>query len=89
MSEIASTHRTRPLEVEISAALTSANRGAVARWLEDHGVSVGIPPDGVIIVTTRHGDRVAHLGERVMVQGRSAEILDQAHYALWYEPIEP
>lgn len=87
MADVATPHRTRPIEVLISEPLSNANRGAVARWLEDQGVSVGIPPDGIIIVSTRHGDRIAHPGERVMVEGRRAEILDAAHYALWYEPV--
>lgn len=89
MPEIATPHRTRPVDVLITEPLTTANRGQVARWLEDHGIAVGVPPDGGLVVTTRTGNRLLHFGERAMVQGRNAEILDQAHYALWYEPIEP
>lgn len=87
MGEIATPHTTRPVHVLITEPLTTANRGEIARWLEDQGIAVGVPPDGGIVVATRHGGRFLHFGERVCVLGRDAEIIDHAHYKLWYEPI--
>lgn len=88
MAEIATPHRTRPVEVLITEPLTVANRGEIARWLEDRGIAVGVPPDGGVIVTTRYGDEhFAGLGERIVVDGRKVDVVDQAHYKLWYEPI--
>ena len=88
MDEIALPHITRPVIVLITEPLTMTNRGRVARWLEDQGISVGVPPDGGLVVRARLGDQLAHFSERVVVLGRNAEIIDQAHYKLWYEPID-
>lgn len=95
MPDVARPHRTRPVEVLITEPLTTANRGEIARWLEDQGIGVGVPaavadvlPEPAIVVETRRdGERAALWGERLVVSGPDVDVVDQAHYKLWYEPV--
>lgn len=89
---IASPHRTIPNDVLISEPVTVANRGEIARWLEDHGHSVGLPADGahqaMVVQSRRQPERVATYGERFVISGADLDVIDHAHYKLWYEPVE-
>jgi len=90
MADVFSPHRTIPHTVHISDPLTEANRGQVARWCEDHGVEVGVPATGevALLVTTRTGIREATYADRVVLEAVGADVIDHAHYKLWYEPVE-
>lgn len=88
---IFSPHRTIPNDVLISDPITVTNRGEVARTLEDHGHAVGLPADGArqaMVVGTRKGERVAIYGERFVLSGSDLDVIDHAHYKLWYEPVD-
>jgi hypothetical protein len=93
MAEVWSKHRLVPWEVEVSDPLTYHNRGAIARWAEDRGVSIGVPggvedPEmTVLLVTTRTGIRDAYLADRLVYDGFHIDVIDHAHYKLWYEPV--
>lgn len=95
MGDVALPHRTRPVEVLITEPLTTANRGEIARWLEDQGFAVGVPaatadvlPYFAIVVNTRRdGEHAALFAERIVVNGRALDVVDEAHYKLWYEPV--
>lgn len=95
MAEIATPHQTRPNRVLITEPITMENRGQIARWAEDRGFEVGVPGSieadeelTALLVKTRHGIRDAWLGDRVLVNGGEIDVIDFAHYKLWYEPIE-
>lgn len=97
MSEPFTDHQTRSYVVQISEPLTMANRGDIARWCEDRGIPIGVPAaftdplldqPPALIVTDRHDEeRPAALGDRIVFDGLDADVVDQAHYKLWYEPI--
>lgn len=91
---IATPHRARPVEVLITEPLTTANRGEVARWLEDQGIGVAVPADtdiDIALVLAEHAvigtDEIVY-GDRLVYDGARAQAVDQAHYKLWYEPVE-
>lgn len=94
MGDVATPHVTRPVEVLITEPLTTANRGGIARWIEDEGFEVGVPAHvagarAALLVVTRHGTKDAYLGDRVAVTPRfEIDVVDEAHYKLWYEPVE-
>ncbi len=91
MDDLFSPHRTIPHTVQISEPLTFGNRGAIARWCEDHGVAVAVPwdaGDDALIVGTRTGDRVAAYADRIVLEAVGADVIDHAHYKLWYEPVD-
>lgn len=97
MTDVASPHTTRPVRVLITEPVDTDNRGAIARWLEDHGI-------GVLAHTARRDDdwtvfsvyagpaddhpTDVNLGDRIVLHGRIATVADHAHYTLWYEPVE-
>jgi hypothetical protein len=90
MADVFSLHRRRSYDVLISDPLTVENRGEIARWAEDRGVSIGVPATGdiALIVTDRYNDgRPARYAERVVFDGVEADVIDHAHYKLWYEPV--
>lgn len=96
MADAFAPHATRPVKVWISEPVTTGNRGEVARWLADHGIATGqpaeaSPPYTVLLISEQRPGSARELlsvrsGERVLVDGRRVEVLDHAHYALWYEP---
>lgn len=99
---VATPHRTRPVEVLITEPLTVANRGEIARWLEDQGISVAVPYvtarldgaeipfDAALILDERRclGPHEMVYGDRLVYDGARVQAVDQAHYKLWYEPVD-
>lgn len=85
-------HQTRPNVVLVSEPLTVTNRGEIARALEDHGHSVGLPAtgarEGMVVQTRRQPLRTAYYGERFVISGSDLDVIDHAHYKLWYEPVD-
>lgn len=93
MGDVATPHVTRPNPVLITEPITTTNRGEIARWLEDRGIQVGVPPlvldepgSVVLLVTLRDGIVSANEGDRIVFAHGEADVLDHAHYKLWYEP---
>lgn len=88
---VASPHVTRPNEVWITEPVSLATRPRVARWLEDRGHAVSVPGGlahhQMLVVETSHGVRAVDVGERIVVAGRDVDVIDHAHYKLWYEPV--
>lgn len=92
MAEIAHPHQTRPNRVLITEPITLENRGQIARWVEDQGLPVAVPADhevALVVVYDRRGNEVwVQPAHRIVIDGLSADVVDHAHYKLWYEPIE-
>jgi hypothetical protein len=92
MADVFTTHRRRSYDVLISDPLTARNRGEIARWCEDYGIQIGVPFDAgdiALVVTTRKGEIDALYAQRVVLEATGADVIDHAHYKLWYEPVEP
>ena len=94
MTEVATPHRARPVEVLITEPLTTANRGEIARWLEDRGIGVAIPADPLLDVglllaenAVIGADEIVY-GDRLVYDGARVQAIDHAHYKLWYEPVD-
>lgn len=92
MGEVATEHQLLARRgIFITEPATTANRGEIARWLEDHGRRVAVPhPEAgvALVVHDRYGHEIdVAYGERVAVDGPTIDTVDAAHYTLWYDRV--
>jgi len=85
-------YRSKPVEVTMTAPLTTENQQAILRWIDAVGGVAQIPPVGyevALVVVTTEGEMDAAYGDRI-VYGTRGELypIKPGPFADKYEPAE-